>query len=448
MRFPTRVAVGLALLLAASAWGAPKRLVVGHLRGDTGAIHNQLVRALCGPIPCVPLSQVSTRGAVDARKLARSQALLLTGRETSTRRSRSVALTLEDRPGHAVGRYVFSLGARGLSGEALDTVRTAVEKELGVAPPVPKPLQAKPVPKAPGPLPAPPPPATVTPPAMPGVTGPRASAGPPPPPPPAPGAAGAPQSVVMGPEEASKKRGPTPLPLVAVEAGLEGLHISHDWENLTTQNLRAYDASFALLPRVRLETYPGVRFTQGWERGLGAEFEYQQAVGLHSSVDSGPGHPTTFRVMDFLAKYRWEPFSFPLRFEPLVGYRLSTFRVEPLNGTFITGLPELDYNGFELGMAADYPVGKFLVLARARFLPLLGSGEVLSTDYFNSGSLWGVDVEGGAGYELIAHLSVRLVFEYTRYHFTFRTQPGDQFVATGATSQYGGGRVMVRYEFD
>lgn len=449
MRDPTRVAVGLSLLIAASAGAATTKLVVGRIAGDAGPLQSQLVRTLCGPLPCIPLSQVSTpTGAMDVNKLAAAEGLLLTGRETTTARSRSVALILEDRPGHVLGRYVFSLGAQGLSAEAMGTVREAVEQQLGAPPKVAKPLQAKPIPPVPGPKPTVPPPPTAVQPSTSAGPGTRASSTPPPPPPPAPGAVGPLPSVVMGPEAATHERGPTPLPVVAVEAGLSVLSLSQDWEDLVTQNLRAYDANAAFLPRVRVEGYPGVPFTQGWARGIGVEVEYERAVGLHSSVGGGPSHPTVYWVFDALAKYRWEPFAFPLRFEPLAGYRLSTFRVEPVNGVYITGLPELEYNGPEVGLAADYPVDRFLVLMRARFLPLLASGEVLSTDFFNSGSLWGIDIEAGAGYELIAHLSVRLVFEYTRYHYSFRTQPGDRFVASGATSRYAGGRLMLRYELD
>lgn len=425
MRNPVRPAV-LSLLLAACAWAAPRHLVVGEIRGDPGALRGQLVRGLCGPVPCTPRARVSTAGKIDGKKLVRAQALLLTGQVTR-KGGRSVTLTLEDRPGSPRGRYVFPVGKRGLSDQALATVRDALQEALGGAPTPATPLVAKPLPVVPGPKGA--------------AEAGAGTAETAPPAPPVPGAAPA----VKGPEAAAQTR-PPPVPLLAVEAGLSGVNVSLGYENLTTQNLRSYDASFTLVPRVRLEGFPLAHFTQGWARGLGAEVEFQQAVGLKSAVEGGPEHPTTYRALDLILKYRWEPFAIPLRVEPLIGLRLATFEVQPVNGVFILGLPSLEYDGAQLGIGAEYPLDRWTVFARARFLPLLAAGEVLSTDYFDSGSLWGLDLEAGVGFHLVGPLSLRGAVEYTRYHFSFRPQPGDTFQATGATSRYAGGRVMIRYE--
>lgn len=236
------------------------------------------------------------------------------------------------------------------------------------------------------------------------------------------------------------------LPLLAIELGVSGVNMSHEYTNLSTQNLRGYQAGLALVPRGRLETFP-LAHSKGFVRGFGLEAEAQMAVGLHSAVDGGPDHSTTYRVLDGVLKYRWASEG-GFRVEPLVGYRLATFRVEPENGVSITGLPTLDYNGLELGVGLGYDLGRVLLLARARFLPLMASGEFLSTDYFNSGSLWGLDLEAGFGVRIVGGLSVRLMGEYTRYQFAFQTQPGAVFQATGATSRYAGGRLLLRYEFD
>jgi hypothetical protein len=407
-------------------------------------------------VSCVPLAKVSRQGRVDGALLGRARGLLLQGKARTHGKSRSLALTLEDRPGHVVGRYTFSLGRNRLSSQAMERLLGNVQDALGGEALTVRPLQGNPLPRAPGRRsstgsagPKAPPPApdvrvggrteTAVPAGQPGLNAPAS----------APGAAGAPQDApaTMSPEEAAAKKRKTPLPFVAVEAGLGGVGIDHAYENQTSQNLRGYNASFALVPRFRVEAYPGVRFTDGWLRGFGLELEYQRSVGLSSSLEGGPDHPTGYYGFDVLAKYRWEPFSFPLRVEPLAGYRVSSFKVEPVGGEVIAGLPELSYDGPELGIAAEYPFEPFTVLARARFLPLMAAGEILSTSYFREGSLWGLDLELGAGYRIWKQLSVRGVLEYTRYRYAFRPQPGDVFQATGATSQYTGGRVMLRYEF-
>jgi|GEM_PF-6063812 len=431
--------MAVSLLVATAAVAAPTRLVVDQIRGGSNALQRQLVRALCGQVPCVPRAQVTTRGRIDARKLARARALVLTGRETG-KRSRSVTLRLETRPGHSLGRYSFPVGRRGLSKGALATLEDAVQKALGTQPPAATPLTPAPPPRVPGPAEAKAPAARA--PAAesaPQPRNPRAR----PPSPAAPALEGTEGGTALA--EATPAPG-TALPLFAIELGVSGVNVSHEYSDLSTQNLRGYSADLALVPRARLETFPLAR-SEGFVRGFGLEAEAQLAVGLHSAVEGGPEHDTTYRVLDGVLKYRWQSEG-GFRVEPLVGYRLSTFRVEPVNGASITGLPTLDYDGLELGVGLGYDLGRVLLLARARFLPLMASGEVLSTDYFDSGSLWGVDLEAGFGIRLFAGLSVRVMGEYTRYHFSFRTQPGDVFQATGATSRYAGGRVMLRYDFD
>lgn len=440
MRNLTRAVVGLWLLFATTALAAPRRLVVGTLRGDRGALHAQLVRALCGQVPCVPFSRVSRRRHVDARKLARAQALLLTGRVSGTH-AKSVAIVLQDRPGHAVGRYSFPVGRGGLSSDALGTLRDAVQDALGVTPASASPLEPAPPPTAPTPMASGAPPATPAPqsPPPPAPRNPRAT----PPPSSAPPLEG---SEAGTPLEAAAPAREASLPLLGIELGVSGVNLSHSYEDLSTQNLRGYNADLALVPRALLETFP-LAHAEGFVRGFGLEGEVQLAVGLESSVDGGAAHGTTYRVLDGVLKYRWVSES-GFRLEPLVGYRAATFRVEPENGDVIAGLPTLDYDGLELGVGLGYDLGRVLLLARARFLPLLASGEVLSSDYFNSGSLWGVDLEAGLGIWVVGGLSLRLMGEYTRYHFTFRTQPGDVFQATGATSRYAGGRLMLHYDFN
>jgi hypothetical protein len=447
VRKPIRAFWGAALLLATAAWAAPdrrpNRLVVDQIQGDPGTLHRQLIRELCGPVPCVPLTQVTTRRRVDPRKLSGARGLLLTGRETG-KRSRSVTLRLESRPGRSLGRYSFPVGRRGLSQAALATLQDAVQKALGTAPAAATPLSPAPPPKVPGPVASGTRPRSGAAPSAsagrtPAPTNPRAR----PASQVAPALAGTEGGTAL--EEATPARGAA-LPLFAIELGVSGVNLSHEYSDLTTQNLRGYSADFALVPRALLESFPLAR-SEGFVRGFGLEAEAQLAVGLRSAIEGGPEHDTTYRVLDGVLKYRWASEA-GFRVEPLVGYRLATFRVEPVNGASITGLPTLDYDGLELGVGLGYPLGRVLLLARARFLPLLASGEVLSTDYFNSGSLWGVDLEAGVGVRLFGGLSVRGMGEYTRYHFTFRTQPGDVFQATGATSRYAGGRLMLRYDFD
>ena len=401
----------VACLVAASAFAAPK-LVVERVPGER-ALSMQLEQALCQTVRCAPRASVLSGGALDWRKVEQQDVRVLTGRVTGQKAAPSVSLSIEDRRGHAEKRWSFPLSNGRLSEQALSGLQADLSGLVEATPAAANPLATAPIPF---PRPARPPPVA-------GAT------------PAAPASAAEPELKV---------------PLVAGAVGFTGLNMDLSYDRLTTGNLRPYHASFVFAPRFELEGYPLAPFFHGWVRGVGIELAYQWAVGLSSSLaGGGPSFPTHYHQFDLAAKLRWRPFAKnALIIEPLAGLRLSGFNIEQTDGQVIAGVPDLAYNGLRVGIGAEYPVWRLNLYGRASFLPLLSAGKIESANFFPSGSLYGWEIEAGAGYPFLKHFEARASFEFTRYHYNFNTAPGDVFQASGAVSRYVGARVMLRYSFD
>jgi hypothetical protein len=91
------------------------------------------------------------------------------------------------------------------------------------------------------------------------------------------------------------------------------------------------------------------------------------------------------------------------------------------------------------------PLGQRVRLfAEGSYLGVVSSGELLSSSYFPRGRSFGVSARGGMGVRLFAAFELFASGGYDLYVHTFQVEPGDLYVASGASDAYLSGSLAVR----
>ena len=130
---------------------------------------------------------------------------------------------------------------------------------------------------------------------------------------------------------------------------------------------------------------------------------------------------------------------------------MQSFEVGPQAGQTarLDGLPNISFVGLRAAVGLEVPVVSNLLFLVGRFgiLPIFSSGEIVSVNFFPSGSAFGFEAAAGLAVQLAKFLQIRASFEFTQYGLTFKTTEEDIFVADGATDRYLGGNVGVRLQF-
>jgi hypothetical protein len=247
----------------------------------------------------------------------------------------------------------------------------------------------------------------------------------------------------------SKERKPQ---FLAIELGSNLGNRSLSYVQLTTANLRNYELGFFPLPVLKVEFYPLALVTTGLMAGLGLEGGVGFAPFLKSRRQStADTFPTSMTRIDAGLRWKLVPSkSFALALIPYVGLRVQSFTVgASATGDRLDGLPDSRFTSLRAGLAVELPVVRNLLLIVGRFgvLPVFSSGEILSAAYFSSGSAFGLEAAAGLAVEVLPFLQLRLTFEYSQYALTFKTQPTDTYVATGAVDRLLGGNASVRLQF-
>jgi hypothetical protein len=429
---PLRCALAV-LLLAASADAAEIRVAVLPFTGPRASVaREQIVAAVCeGDLHCVVEAFVR-KGKPDWEKIRRQDvALIVTGRVTGQASARALELEVFRPDESSALRQKLALAADGKA--AADAVQELDAKVLELVRPAAQP--------------APPHTAEATSGAPPGSTegsppreGDAALVEPlvPPPPPVEPPPAKPPPAVAS-----------SQFPLVAVEAGIDLVRRSFEYRDLKTFTLRNYESSPAIpTPRLRIEAHPLVSSPNEALAALQLEADLLAAIGLKTiNPDNNQTYATSFQRLDVGASwYVPLPAARRLRVGPAIGYRyalfdvgLSTAREE------LDGLADVQYSAVRGGVSAEYGLGRVQLFARADYLYPLGYGEIRS--YFPQVSGAAFELEAGAGFRVTAGFDLRARLHFGRYALSFRTEPTADYVAAGASDDYLGLALLMRYAF-
>lgn len=242
--------------------------------------------------------------------------------------------------------------------------------------------------------------------------------------------------------------------MLTVELGVGVLNRSFDYlqftETLVTEYLlKSHQLPLYAEPQARLEFYPLALLRNDWISGLGVELLISAAPYLMSRPpNSDTAYPTAALRLSGGVRFRLAPFQqYAMAIIPMVGFHLRSFTVGPASdGSRLAGLPNLSFSGFKAGLGLELPVwtDRISVFGAAAFMPLLSSGELVSSAYFPRGSTWGLEGRAGIGVMLVSMLEVRCAFEYERYESVFHSETGDAFVARGAIDRSWGGSATLR----
>lgn len=252
------------------------------------------------------------------------------------------------------------------------------------------------------------------------------------------------------PTPPAEEPGPRPQ-VLALEAGASLYSRSFSYSMVATMNLRSYSAYLLLEPDVRVEVYPLALLTKGLLSGLGVDGSFGTAIGARSRRSGTDATwPTTLMHFEMDARYRWTPVrSVDAAVIPFAGVGNRRFEVGLGSDGSALDVPGTSYWAVRVGVAGELPIVRtgVLVFAKLAALIVVSSGQIISADYFPTGSTFGFETELGVGYQLFGPLQLRLAFDYTRYGLTFQTTASDVHVASGAADLYMGGHFGVRLVF-
>jgi len=201
------------------------------------------------------------------------------------------------------------------------------------------------------------------------------------------------------------------------------------------------------MPSVHVQLFPLARMGNAAIAGLGLEGGYALSVGLSSAPSNGPAYPTTISRMDAGLRYRSPGLlGDKLALSAFGGYRVEGFKVSPVNGTTLVGLPNPTYSSARGGLGASYSFGTVSAFLEASALYVLNTGE-LQKAYFPKTSGLGLEGLVGADIRLTPLLGLRVAGHVTRYALNFTTVSTDTYEAKGAVDLYAGGTVALRVTF-
>ncbi len=233
----------------------------------------------------------------------------------------------------------------------------------------------------------------------------------------------------------------------AVEVGPDLFSRKFAYHYVQTPNLRSYQASLIVAPKVKVELTP-MAGQRGIAAGFGVEGSYAMAVGLKSRRSDGPSHPTSLTRFELAAWLKIHPSDeLPVAAVPHLGFRSASFAVGAApDGNTLDGLPAISYAALVIGVGGEMPFGDtFVTFGRVSYLPVLSSGQIISDAYFPQGSASGIEGMLGLGFAVMDKLDVRLTGTFTRYGLSFKTDETSTYRASGAVDQYLGVNLSVRY---
>jgi hypothetical protein len=447
-------ALVLSLLVSTVALGAPARVVVMPFSGAKAKVaRDQFSTAICAEHTCLPAKRISKGTRPDYAKARKDDVnLVITARVSGSAKKRVLAVQVFDAKGKRVYRENYELAKNGkLTDAALEKATERLNDAASRFEPAQPPTKAEPPPavvEAPTPV-REEPPARVQPQPPPAREQPRAEA---------------PRQPVVERTERPQPREEAPLqeepreprsggekrPLLVLEVGGDFIRRDYSYSGLRIPNLRSYQTQPVMFaPRARVELYPLARMSDGILGGLGIEADYLMAVALESTDENDRTYPTTANRLDAGVRLNFHPLG-PgrLMVAPILGYRMSDFEVGVASdGERLTGLPALSYRAARAGAVAEYSFGRVTPFLRAEYVHLLSLGEIGEAPFFADSSGRAIEASAGVGVRVHRLFEVRAGGHFTQYSLSFTPAENATYSASGATDNYFGGSLMVRFSY-
>jgi hypothetical protein len=224
---------------------------------------------------------------------------------------------------------------------------------------------------------------------------------------------------------------------VAVEAGSR----SFAYSDRVTPTLRSYTLVAAPLGLVDAELYPLARTRLAGLKDFGVTFDYAQAFALSSDDSTGTPVNTAWSLFDVGARERihvGRAWLLGLH----AGYGQMTYSFDGSLGTPAI-LPGVQYQVVRGGADARVALGRFSIYAYGSYLDVLATGPI--GGYFARESVAGLEGRLGLARDLGRGFEVSLEVAYTRYFYAFNPEPGDPYVAGGASDQMAFGSLGLAY---
>ncbi|MBX7114145.1 MAG: hypothetical protein K1X64_07395 [Myxococcaceae bacterium] len=447
-------ALAAALIISMSA--SAEKIAVAKFTGPgADIVRNQVTQVLCEDNDCVNAAKVMKGTKPDWKKAKKEKVVyVVTGKVIAKGKKRTVELQVLNKPGAPKFKKSYELDSGTLPKKMLTSAATALSRAMAA--------EAKevgePVAEAPAEEPKREPPAPMVdtskasePEAI-HEAEPKAK----------PSRMAEPEPAPAEVEDAAPKK-KRRAPVFSIQLGLDGFSRNLSYVQATTPNLRTYALPFASAPAAQLELFPLAVFSDGLISGLGIEAGYAMAIGLQSrreapkagcGVDPCPApinYATSNSKLDVALKFRIPFGESGVAIAPHAGFRSHSFTFgKGTDGSTIDGLPSVAYSALRLGLSLDATFAEYIVaFLNFSYLPVLSSGQIISTAYFSRGSAYGLEGGAGVGFKLpfLTALQIRGAFNFTRYAMSFRPEMADAYQATGATDQYIGFNVGLRYTF-
>lgn len=252
-------------------------------------------------------------------------------------------------------------------------------------------------------------------------------------------------------EEPEEPGGPRPKHEVAHSMVDVGLGIDLGFRSLSftdkkTNNVRGYSVSGTPGIYLAAEAYP-LAGGKGFLKDLGLQLDYAQAIALKSSVSSdasGTNLATTWRRWMIALRYRIRTGEKTPVIGLGVGYGGETFSIDA-SGVLADQTPSVDYKIVRLGADVRQSFGPFSLLANVAYLVVPSGGPV--ADRFTGSKLSGAEFGLGAAYMISSGFELRAVGRFRHVGYTFSPNPGDAYVASGASDNLQSLMIGAAYVF-
>ena len=203
------------------------------------------------------------------------------------------------------------------------------------------------------------------------------------------------------------------------------------FDNRLTNNIRGYSVTGAPGVFIAGEIYPGAN-GKGVLRDIGIIFDYAQALGLKSAPSGGDKLDTTWNRWEIGLRARIRTGG---ETSPIVGvdvaYGAENFSISTDDPVLSAQSPSAAYRFVRLGLDARIPFGVAAIFGGADFLVVNSAGDV--SDRFTGTKMSGLAAHIGLGFTVMEGLEARLMARITHFGYAFNSNPGDTYIADGAS---------------
>lgn len=240
-------------------------------------------------------------------------------------------------------------------------------------------------------------------------------------------------------------RPPSPGPWLAVEAGVEPVHLALQFPAGGTAPV-GYAVALPAAPRLGLELYP-LRTLGGRAAGIAAfgAVTWQPGIALPAGATTHQASWLRLRagLLWRLAVARW------LTVVPALAFEREAFTVVAAGGARVPGLPDTSLTGGSAALGLELPLGgpALALLAGGRATWWLDPGELAGGgSFYPGGTASTLEAEAGAAVALGGPFSLQALGRWAATRWSLDADPSGAWTVRSALAESWGARVVVRVE--